>query len=494
MTATAHAHYYFINWTKDGNEVSTDPTYSFTVTEDGNYVANFSINSYEITAIADPNEGGTVTGTGTYNHGTVCTLSAIANEGYTFVRWTKDGIQVSTNTNYSFTVTEAANYVAHFRLNQYHITVTANPNEGGSVYGGATYWYGENCTLTASANNGYHFVNWTKNGVQVSTDISYTFIVTEAADYVGHFALNQYQINVSADPTDGGLVTGSGSYEHGETVTLTATANNSYHFVNWTKNNSVVSTNATYSFTATETADFVAHFERTIITHEVTTESYPVEGGTTTGDGIYEHGSFCSVTAFANEGYTFVNWTKNGNVVSTNAFYRFVVNGNTHLVAHFQPNSYQIIASVDPQGSGIINGAGTYTFGQTAILTITPNEDYVFLNWTEDGEVVSEDQIYSFEVTDNRNLVAHLMFVDGLDEQGDITVTLYPNPVSNKLTIETSEPVNLLEIFTLTGSLVYSQTDCPTKMEIQVSNFSSGNYLVRLTTNNAVLNRMFLKK
>ncbi len=494
LTATANAHYYFVNWTKDGVEVSTSPVYSFVVTEDGNYVAHFNINSYEITAIANPEEGGSITGTGTYNYGTTCTLNATANPGYTFIRWTKDGVQVSTSANYSFTVTEAATYVAHFTLNQYLITVTANPNEGGIVYGGGAYWYGSNCTLMASANNGYHFVNWTKNGVPVSSDISYTFTVTETADYVGHFALNQYQINVTADPTDGGSVTGSGTYGHGETVTLAATANNNYHFVNWTKNGYQVSTNAIYTFTATETADYVAHFEHTIVTHEVTTEANPVAGGTTAGDGTYAHGTFCTVTASANEGYTFINWTKNGNVVSTNAVYRFVVNGDTHLVAHFQPNDYLITVSVDPQEGGTVNGAGTYTFGHTATLTVMPNENYVFQNWTENDVVVSEDEIYSFEVTGDRSLVAHLMFVDGINEQGEITVLIYPNPASNILTIETSEPVNLLEIFTHTGALVYSQTDCPAKMEVQVGSYSNGTYLIRMTTDNTVLTRMFMKK
>jgi hypothetical protein len=318
--------------------------------------------------------------------------------------------------------------------------------------------------------------------------------VTETADYVGHFALNQYQINVTADPTDGGSVTGSGTYGHGETVTLAATANNNYHFVNWTKNGYQVSTNAIYTFTATETADYVAHFEHTIVTHEVTTEANPVAGGTTAGDGTYAHGTFCTVTASANEGYTFINWTKNGNVVSTNAVYRFVVNGDTHLVAHFQPNDYLITVSVDPQEGGTVNGAGTYTFGHTATLTVMPNENYVFQNWTENDVVVSEDEIYSFEVTGDRSLVAHLMFVDGINEQGEITVLIYPNPASNILTIETSEPVNLLEIFTHTGALVYSQTDCPAKMEVQVGSYSNGTYLIRMTTDNTVLTRMFMKK
>ena len=41
------------------------------------------------------------------------------------------------------------------------------------------------------------------------------------------------------------------------------------------------------------------------------------------------------MTATANDGYTFANWTENGNVVSTEANYSFIVNGNRNLVANF---------------------------------------------------------------------------------------------------------------------------------------------------------------
>ena len=53
---------------------------------------------------------------------------------------------------------------------------------------------------------------------------------------------------------------GAGSHNHGATITLTATANEGYYFVNWTKDDDVVSTNATYSFTATAAGNYVANF------------------------------------------------------------------------------------------------------------------------------------------------------------------------------------------------------------------------------------------
>ena len=94
--------------------MSTNPSYSFTVTANASYEAEFSQNSYTISASASPSSGGTVNGGGTYNYGSTCNLTATPAAGYSFVRWTRNGSQVSTNPSYSFTVTGNASYVAVF--------------------------------------------------------------------------------------------------------------------------------------------------------------------------------------------------------------------------------------------------------------------------------------------------------------------------------------------------------------------------------------------
>ena len=68
------------------------------------------------------------------------------------------------------------------------IGATPNPAEGGAVSGAGTYEEGAECTLTATASAGYNFVNWTENGVEVSTDAQYTFTVTGNRSLVANFA------------------------------------------------------------------------------------------------------------------------------------------------------------------------------------------------------------------------------------------------------------------------------------------------------------------
>ena len=143
--------------------------------------------NYTISASASPQAGGTVSGAGSYPRNSTCTLVATANSGYTFTKWTRNGQQVSTNATYSFQVTGNASFVANFTLNSYTVTASANPTEGGSVSGMGTYNHGTSVTLTATANEGYDFMNWTENGAVVSTDATYTFVITANRNLVANF-------------------------------------------------------------------------------------------------------------------------------------------------------------------------------------------------------------------------------------------------------------------------------------------------------------------
>ncbi|MBO7617493.1 MAG: leucine-rich repeat protein [Bacteroidales bacterium] len=252
--------YEFVNWTEDGEVVSTEAEYSFTVTEGRDLMANFVLKNYDILVTADPEEGGTVTGAGNYNHWSQCTLTATANVGYTFINWTLDGTEVSTESTYTFTVTGAGAYVANFLLNNYTITAYANPSEGGTVNGAGTYNHFETCTLTAEANVGYNFDNWTLDGTVVSTEPTYTFTVTGAGNYVANFSLKTYEITAMVTPTEAGTVNGTGTYTHGTQCTLTAMPGEDYTFMYWFEGGNMVSYDATYSFIATGDRSFVAHF------------------------------------------------------------------------------------------------------------------------------------------------------------------------------------------------------------------------------------------
>ncbi len=372
-------------------------------------IVNGGTQQYTINVSANPTVGGTVTGGGTYNQGQSCTVSATANAGYTFQNWTENGTVVSTQANYTFTVSANRTLVANFQAQpqSYTINVSANPVLAGTVTGGGTYQQGQSCTVTATANSGYTFTNWTENGTVVSTQASYTFTVNASRTLVANFQAQpqNYTITVSANPTAGGTVTGGGTYQQGQSCTVVATANNGYTFTNWTENGTVVSTEARYTFTVTGNRTLVANFSQQ--TYIVSVSANPTAGGNVTGGGAFYYGDNCTVSATANTGYTFTYWMEGGNIVSTNANYSFTVNGNRDLVAHFTINSYHVSVSANPSNGGIVRGGGTYTYGTSCTVTATANEGYDFVNWTENGAVVSTDAAYTFNVVGDRTLVAN---------------------------------------------------------------------------------------
>ncbi len=89
----------------------------------------------------------------------------------------------------TFTAAADRTLVAHFALNTYTISASAEPPEGGSILGAGDYPPGTTVNLEATANPGYHFVNWTEGGKEVSTEELYSFTAEADRTLVAHFAV-----------------------------------------------------------------------------------------------------------------------------------------------------------------------------------------------------------------------------------------------------------------------------------------------------------------
>ena len=480
VSATPNTGYTFTNWTENGSVVSSNANYTFTVQSNRNLVANFTLNTYTITATANPTNGGTVSGAGTFNHGASCTLTATAATGYTFTNWTENGSVVSSNANYTFTVQSNRNLVANFTLNTYTITATANPTNGGTVSGAGTFNHGASCTLTATAATGYTFTNWTENGSVVSSNANYTFTVEGNRNLVANFTAITYTITVSVNPSNSGTTSGGGTYNHGQSCTVIATSADGYTFLNWTENGSVVSSDANYSFTVTSNRSLVANFEeQEPDTYNINVAPNPNIGGTVTGGGSYMGDEQCTVTATANEGYTFINWTENGDIVSTNASYTFTVTGNRNLVANFTLNSYTISVAADPIEGGTLSGEGTYNYGELCTISTTVNENYEFINWTKDDVEVSTMPDYTFTVTESATFVAHFRYYDNVGET-TTTSQIFPNPFASTVSIRANKAVMSVSVYDIYGRLVKEQEVSDCLIDLDLSDLSNGSYLLQI--------------
>ncbi|MDP2335138.1 MAG: ice-binding family protein [Bacteroidota bacterium] len=215
-------------------------------------------------------------------------------------------------------------------------------------------------------------------------------VKTSAKDLLGNALQTDYVwtfttiplVTLSSNPTIGGTTSGAGTFNQGSSVTVIATPATGYAFTNWTENGVVASTNSSYQFTMAGNKTLVANFS---LQFTVTLSSNPVLGGTTLGAGLYTTGASVTALATPNAEYTFVNWTDNGVIASTNTSFVFVLTANRTLVANFAAKTYTLTVTAT-NGTVVKNPTqATYNSGSSVQLTATPSAGYTFTSWSGDA-------------------------------------------------------------------------------------------------------------
>ena len=244
ITATPIQGYHFTHWS-DGN---TNASRNITVTKDTSLTAYFEITDYIINAQVSNNSRGTVTGSDTAHYGDTIVLTATANYGYYFQRWSDN----NTDNPRTIIVTSNKTYTAYFNPNSYTVTIHSSDSAQGTVSGSGSFNYLSNRHINANPANGYHFSHWSDGDSNASRIIT----ITQDTVLTAYFEINNYQLTVLPNNPSLGTVTGSGIYPHGTVVTVTATPSSGNRFDRW-NDNSLVSN---YTFTLTNNLQLIAIF------------------------------------------------------------------------------------------------------------------------------------------------------------------------------------------------------------------------------------------
>ena len=117
-TATPNTGMEFVGWYRGGQQVATSLNYEFDIVADTTVEARFKTPAarHNVTATVSPSGSGTVSGTGSFEEGSNCTVVASAASGYRFKEWQKNGAKVSTSASYTFAVMEDVALVAIFEI------------------------------------------------------------------------------------------------------------------------------------------------------------------------------------------------------------------------------------------------------------------------------------------------------------------------------------------------------------------------------------------
>lgn len=333
--------------------------------------------SYTITTAVSPAGSGTATGGGTFNSGASCTLTATPASGYSFVRWEKNGAQVSTSSSYTFTVSESATYTAIFE--------SATPL------------------------------------VHIRVEAFKGFYVT---------------LNGISGTTSGAWTVSEGDFPLGDTITITASAPNptlnpfkAWYLDPYAPGNPeqtgtlVPEAGATYTFTASANATYFATFfpgigvyidsvyEYGMSKLGVKTAIVSINGQTNNTDEFYlgvpdgslvtltatDYGGYENITELGSARWYFIGWSESGTddapIISTSLQYQFTAHRSegltrslfarygvyTQIKTEIKPGESTGSISTSPQGKD----GEWYRVWTDTILMATPNTRYRFVKWTK---------------------------------------------------------------------------------------------------------------
>ena len=169
-------------------------------------------------------------------------------------------------------------------------------------------------------------------------------------------------------------------------------------------------------------------------------------------------------------------WKENGNIVSEELEYSFVITEPRSFIAEFVLNSYDVNVSVVPENGGDVAGAGNYLHGEEVTLTATPNEGYTLVNWTENGEVVSEESEYSFVITSDRNLVANFVSIESIETIFVSNFNIYPNPTNINEEIHLGMTFDKVEVYNSVGVKIIEYINTDKIYGIRIA----GTYIIRV--------------
>lgn len=154
-------------------------------------------------------------------------------------------------------------------------------------------------------------------------------------------------------------------------------------------------------------------------------------------------------------------------------------------------NMYSIIA-MDADGGSIGLSQSQARLGEEVMITPNPNQDFVLLSVAVCN---ADDETQLVPVWDNKFTMPNFDVIvkphfshTSVDEIGTIPVSIYPNPVKNKVTIET-ENIKHISISNIMGQVINDVAAEGDSFEYDFGGYEAGVYLIRIETSSGTVSK-----
>ena len=443
VSATPNSGFNFSNWTgavANANSAATTVTMSAARSITANFTAQTGVTINVPAGISYTFNGQTVTGSqtfniapGIYNLSTTSPQALGAGTRAVFASWSNGQPISHSVTVGSSPITITGNFTTQFQL-----TTAASPSNGGAVtpVSGTFFDSGTVVNVTATPNSGFNFSTWTgpvANANSAATTVTMDAAKSITANFTAQIGVT---INVPAGISytfNGQTVTGSqtfnvapGTYNLSTTTPQVLGAGARAVFASWSDAGAIAHSITVASSPLTITGNFITQFQ-------LTTAASPSNGGAVTpvSGTFFDAGTVVNVSATANSGFNFSNWT--GPVANANSAATTVtMDAAKSITANFTAQigvTINVPAGISytfngqtVTGSQTFNVApGTYNLSTTTPQSLGAGARAVFASWSNAGAISHNITVASSPITITGSFTTQFQLITSASSGGTVT-------------------------------------------------------------------------
>ncbi len=322
---------------------------------------------------------------GQFEPGTTVVLTSNAGEDFVFSHWTGDVLPEEENSNPLEVFMDSHKSVGAVFKDRYTLELIVG--EGGTTVpdpGFHSYPAGDTVILEATPDPGYRFDKWTDGEDLLSTNPHFEFTISSDMTVGAHF-IRQHTLTVNTEPAVGGTTLdpyppGPHEIDEGESVSVTARANQGYRFANWS--DAASGTNETVSVTMDSPKTITANFKKTYILTVNVWEGGSVEIDPPNVD-PYDENTYVTLTAVPDPVYRFNRWIGDiGAADPTESPLTIKMDDKKTVTAYFK-RQYTLTVNAGEGGSVQVDPLNDEPYDENTYVTLTavPDPGAAFHHW-----------------------------------------------------------------------------------------------------------------